>query len=263
MARTIVSLAVAGLAGVMGLAGGCSLPTDHSIKIATSPSVARSDRAMSVDCENRNGTVLVVVDPRITKPVVDVTVVDTGGGFMRRTPEATVKSWYAADMVLQDGRPVLRVLTSRDEKSQPPTYVNLTIRVPSCDGLRVRNTGGPVEVRGAWGNIKVENGYRGGTGGDVKVHTTRRLTDSVELSTTGGDISLRMPRESTGKLDLSSPNGDLEVAARTDHVSGVKRTATVYRAVLNNGSNPMTLTTGAGMVHVDIGDVYTYTNADN
>ncbi|QOJ00765.1 MAG: hypothetical protein HRU70_09770 [Phycisphaeraceae bacterium] len=250
----VVRSMLTALALSTAFAGGCSLPTDHAVKINVSPTAARIDRSYAVDIENRGGEVRVVVEPGLTSPIIEAVVTDQGGGFLRRTPDPTVKGWYAADVTVRDGRPLLRVLTKRSDDTQPATYVGLTVRVPSCDGLRVRNTGGPVVAKGVWGEIRIENGFGGGVGGDVRVSTTRRLTDPIELSSTGGDVTLLMPRDSTGRFEITNPEGHIDFAARTDQLSGVRRTSTVHRAVVNNGQNEVRLSTARGTVRVEVGE---------
>lgn len=242
-----------GLASLALFAAGCSLPTDHKLSISKSPAAVNADRAMGLDIENYGGSVIVEVIPGMNKPEVRAAVRDESSGFMRTTDDKTVKGWFAADLVNQNGKPTLRVLTSRTAASQPPASVILKVRVPSADGVRVRNSGGYVELRGVWGEITVENGYRGGEGGDVLVETDRRLTDPVRLTTTNGDIELRTGLTSKGRLELNSPDGNMTINARGDLLTAQRRTASTYVGVLNGGENPIVLTAPTGKLKVDIG----------
>ncbi len=248
---TLTSLA----ASLLIASGGCSLtvPTTNAVKIQQSPTTTQSDRAMQIDIENRNGSVSLSVEPRLTKPVVEAVVWDESGKFMKQVDEKVVKTWYVADIITQNGRPVMRVLTSRDE-SKVPAFVKLVIRVPSCDGIRVRNTGGDVTLKGVSGPITVENGFRGGIGGDVTISTQSRVSDDIKVTTTKGDVMVHFTPNSQGKIEITSLKGRVEFAARTEGVTHQKRTANTSTAILNGGKNLITLSTQEGTARLDIGE---------
>lgn len=237
------------LAGLVG----CSLPSDHKLNITKSPSTTNLDRSMGLDVENFGGSVVVEVVPGLSKPEVRASVRDESNGFMRVLDDKMVKGWFSADLVNQNGRPTLRVLTSRSSASKPPASVVLKLRVPAADGVRVRNSGGHVELRGVWGEIVVENGYRGGEGGDILVSTDRRLTDAVRLTTTAGNVELRTGMTSKGRFELNSSDGRMEINVRGDVLTAQRRTASAFVGVLNGGENPIVLTSATGKIRVDVG----------
>lgn len=236
-----------------GLIGGCSLPSDHKLNITRSPSTTNLDRSMGLDVENFGGSVVIEVVPGLSKPEVRASVRDESNGFMRVLDDKMVKGWFSADLVNQNGRPTLRVLTSRSTASKPPASVVLKLRVPAADGVRVRNSGGYVELRGVWGEIIVENGYRGGEGGDILLSTDRRLTDAVRLTTTAGNVELRTGMTSKGRFELNSSDGRMEINVRGDVLTSQRRTASSFVGVLNGGENPIVLTSATGKLKVDVG----------
>jgi hypothetical protein len=248
-----MTIRVAALATVVVLAvGGCSVPTHHDLRIANANALAKSDRALAVDIENYRGSVVVEVLPGLTKPTLQAWVLDETKGFMRVTDDVTVRSWYAAEVASVQGRPVLRILTKRTNETKPSS-VRLVVQTPSCDGIRVRNSGGEVRLLGISGEVTVENGYKGGEGGGITVSTNRRLADAVSLRTTKGVISLMIPTNSQGRLDLNTPKGSPEVNVRGDGLDNVKKTLTGFAATLNNGVKPWTLLSAEGDIRVEVG----------
>jgi hypothetical protein len=250
--RTLVSLTTCTLA--LMLLAGCSAPTDHRLPINVSPTVARLDRAIAVDVENYNGSVRIQVVPGLQRPEITAEVWDESNGFMRRTDDAIVRGWYAANLTTQEGRPVLRVLTTRTANSTPPTFVKLTVKTPTLEGVRVRNNGGDVEVRGGSGPITIENGFRGGEGGNILVVTPSRLSDPVRMTTTKGDVELRIAPSSQGSFELTALKGHVAAATRTEALTRSRRTATTWTGVMNSGTNKIELMSQDGDVTLDVGD---------
>ncbi|MEK6701850.1 MAG: DUF4097 family beta strand repeat-containing protein [Planctomycetota bacterium] len=240
---------------VFALAGcGLTVPTTNVVNVQQSPTTAKSDRAMQIDIENRNGSVSLSVEPRLTKPIVEAVVWDESGKFMKQVDDKIVKTWYTADIIMQEGRPIMRVLTSRTDDGKVPAFVKLVIRVPSCDGIRVRNTGGDITLKGVSGPMTVENGFRGGVGGDITISTQARVADDIKVTTTKGDISVHFTPNSQGRIEITSLKGKVEFAARTDGVSKQKRTANASTAILNGGKNLISLSTQEGTARLDIGE---------
>lgn len=237
---------------VVGALCGCSVPTNHELKIGKANAVATIDRPLALDIENVRGSVEVEVMPGLTKPVLQAWVLDQSDQFMRLTDDALVKSWYAAEIVSVQGTPTLRILTTRGKETKP-SFVKLVVHTPTCEGIRVRNSGGMVYLRGVGGEITIENGYKGGEGGDVKVATERRLSGPVNVRTTHGDITVVIPTTCTGKLELNTPKGAAQLNVRSDGLEGVKKTLTSYTATLNGGTKPWQFLSAEGNVRVEVG----------
>lgn len=244
--------ALASSALVLALFAGCSVPTHHDLRIANANNAAKADRPLTVDIENYRGSVEVQVVPGLTKPTLQAWVLDETNGFMRLTDDALVKSWYAADIASVQGRPVLRILTKRTSETKPSS-VRLVVQTPSCDGIRVRNSGGDVVLKGVSGEIAVENGYKGGEGGDISIATTHRIAEPMSLRTTKGDIAVLVPANSQGRLDIITPKGSPEVNVRADGLDAVKKTLTAFAATLNGGAKPWSMLSAEGSIRLEVG----------
>jgi hypothetical protein len=248
---TFRMIAGSALAALVALAG-CSVSTKHDLRVAKGATIAKIDRPLAVDIENYRGSVEVEVVPGLTQPTLRAWVLDESAQFMRLTDDATVKSWYAAEVAVVQGRPVLRIMTTRDAKTKPSS-VKLLVQTPTAEGIRVRNSGGDVTLRGVGGEITVENGYKGGEGGDVRVTTTRRISEAMTLRTTMGEISILVPTNSQGRLEINTPKGEPRVNVRGDGLDMVKKTFTAFGATLNGGTKVWNFLTADGDVRVDVG----------
>lgn len=250
MPRIGLGLVFVALAGAV--LGGCTVPTSHDLKIGKANSVAGIDRPLALDIENYRGAVEVEVMPGLTKPVIQAWVRDQSDQFFQMTDDATVKSWYAAELVAVEGTPTLRVLTSRS-KDTAPTFVKLIVHVPTCEGIRVRNSGGDVRLKGVAGEITVENGHKGGEGGNIKVTTARRIAGPINMRTTYGNITLVVPTSSEGRLEVNTPKGAPQINVRSDGLENVKKTLTTFTATLNGGNKPWQMLSAEGTVRVEVG----------
>jgi hypothetical protein len=236
--------------------GACSVSTSHDLRVAKAANVAKIDRPLSVDIENFRGSVEVEVVPGLTKPTLRAWVLDESNGFMRLTDDATVKSWYAAEIVTVQAaggsRPVFRIVTTRDAKTKPSS-VRLVVQTPTCEGVRVRNSGGGVVLKNVGGEITVENGYKGGEGGDITVHTTRRIAETINLRTTTGNIAILVPTSSQGRLEVNTPKGQPLINVRADGLDMVKKTLTTFGATLNGGTKLWSMLSADGNVKIEVG----------
>jgi hypothetical protein len=130
--------------------------------------------------------------------------------------------------------------------------VDLTIRVAKADGIVVHNAGGPVELVRVGGAIHVENGSGGRPGGDVQVRTGDAMTKPSTLTTTSGTVLYQVGPGSTGTFNLMTDKGDVQFSSRLGEVSGVIPEPTRWRGVLNDGTNPVVLHSGDGLVRVHV-----------
>lgn len=240
------------LVGLLVAMGGCSVPTHHDLKIRQANTADQIDRPLNIDIENVRGSVEVEVVSGLTKPTLQAWVLDESNQFMRLTDDALVKSWYAAEILSVQGRPVFRIMTTRGKETKP-TYVKLLVQTPTCDGIRVRNSGGPVTLRGVGGELAVENGYKGGEGGDITVITSRRIAESVNLRTTHGNVALHVPTNSQGVLEINTPKGQPQVNVRGDGLDSVRKTLTTFRGSLNGGSKAWQFLSAEGNVRLEVG----------
>ncbi len=238
VARTIL-LGLAAVVAVSAL-GGCKAPKSKRIAIA-GPAVA-AGAAVGLDVQNQNGGVKVVVTSWRPEPVV-VARTRTGGRVAIEGENA--QAWIAAESVDQDGRSVLRVLASPAEGGAGEP-VDLVIFVPRCDGLTVRNAGGPVEVVGVAGAVDVESGGAGMPGGWIRVRSDRPVTAPVRLITDEGTIVCVVTPDSAGKISMNAPHGSAKIFAPETVLLGAQVSQTAISATLNGGSNDIVLHTANG-----------------
>lgn len=211
------------------------------------------DSRPAIDVSNYNGSVRVVVDDDIQKASVRARVrrltkkVPKGEGLAAQT-------FLAAETVVQDGRTILRVVSETRLANPDDSRADLTIRLPSCGGVLVRNSGGPVELRGVGGAITVENGIGNRSGGWVIVRTQQVLTDPIHLSTTNGKVHLQGPPGSTGSVDIHTDDGAAVMYAMGGVLAVEKAETGHFVGTLNSGENPVTIRTGKGRAEIYIID---------
>jgi len=232
----------------VGLSGGCAPNASH-VDITGADSV-QTWTVCAVDVENYAGEVTVWVDPTLQQPVIRCEKLVPG-----TAPSTHVSTQVAATtsaVVSQaDGRLVLRVTTRREEESQAE-LVHLSVRVPSCDGLRIRNTGGMVRVEEVGGALDILNiGGINRLSPDVIVRTDREIVAPVSIiSNGGGFVELSMSSESAGRLDLQGPRGFVEVKAERGRLESVRTDGITFTGVLNRGEHSMKLRSDRGGVLV-------------
>ncbi len=208
----------------------------------------------SVEVENVRGVVTVTIDPKIKTPEVR--------GYIYPKPELTKPvreeaandSTFGVQVVEANGRPLVKVHGAPPPDADDSAAVEITVRLPACWGVTVRNAGGAVRLAGVAGPITVENGFGSGVGGMVIVRTGVTMTDTVTLTTTSGDIYYQIPPTSTGRMDLKSLKGPAELRAEGGRLTQVVPTYSWYQGVLNAGQNLVTLRSGKGMVRVTVLD---------
>lgn len=198
----------------------------------------------ALDVQNFRGVVHVRVESGATQASVTARAINSNQ--FPGTPD-----WVAADFVQDQGRPVLRVLAVPSSGSSSPVYLSITL--PGCAGVRVRNAGGEVVLTGVGGAIQVENGGPDAPGGLIRVTTKQNLVDHLALETTSGDISLAMGAHSSGTLTAQAPAGVTFTSALAG-ASNVQHQGWRWSGVLNQGSRPMSIKTGAGKVTIVAGD---------
>lgn len=226
----------------------CKAPKSKRIAIAGPAVVAGA--AVGLDVQNQNGGVKVVVDAARPEAVV---VARTRSGGRVVTEGDRAHAWIAAESVDQDGRSVLRVLSTPAEggADQP---VDLVIFVPRCDGLTVRNAGGPVEVVGVSGAVDVESGGAGRPGGWIRVRSDHALSSPVRLITDEGTIVCIVTPDSAGRISMNAPHGSAKIFAPQTVLLGAQVSQTAISATLNGGSNDIVLHTASGDAQLIVRD---------
>lgn len=259
---------------VLGL-GGCANKTNtYRAAIATTDTAAGENGgganpntapaavgALALDIENTFGSVWVQVDAKLTEPEIDARLIDDATGNLAKLERGERPPWVTAELQRTEGRGVLRVsgqLPAAEAarfalKGDP--FVMLWVRVPACDGIRVRNSGGSVDLDNVGGAITVENTARENAFGrraDVMITTNRVMDDPVSLSTTHGNVLLRIPPGSKGRFELTADAGETEFLAKQGVVDNAVQKQKSYACTLNKGMQKVTLYSGRGDSRVEV-----------
>ncbi len=230
-------LAALSLASILPWATGCgAAPSRHHVAVTGDAAVTRP---LAIDVDNQHGSVEILVDPGIERPLVKAS--SPGSTATDRQPD-----FVSAELLTEGGRGVLRVVASSPDRPEPK-YVTLRVTVPSCDGLRIRNAGGPVRAWGVGGAVDVLNDMPGLTGG-TSVRFASPMTQPVTIRANHGGIELRVPEGSTGLLRFKTDRGLIRSDTARAAIRGATTNAFEQAASLNGGQNAVTLTAETGEI---------------
>ncbi|MDX2118193.1 MAG: hypothetical protein SFY96_08445 [Planctomycetota bacterium] len=247
-----LTLMAAAALGAALLAGCSSIPEADDLSLLPVTARYDSSRPFSIDVENKGGSVDVIVNPKFQRPRVTARVVDFKTGQPVKDEAAAQRKWISANLSPRADSTLVRVVNTKGAVEGTGLYIWITIEVPSCDGVRIRNSAGGVSLKDVGGPIDVANGYGSGEGGPITIRTTQRLVDPVTLSTSDGEIFVAMSGRSSGTIDLATVNGPVELRDRTAQVTNILQTANTWTGVLNDASNPIKIRSGGGLVRVEI-----------
>jgi hypothetical protein len=227
------------------LLGGCTAvpPPGTPLTIAGLPPSAHGP--VAVDISNTCGAVMLDVDPRAAAPRIHIAT--------RHKPASlNDQPWLAASFEPAEPHPVLRILAADPngpaKDATDPVYLYVT--VPGCAGIRIRNSGGPVLVRGASGAVDIQNGSPVTPGGEVEVIFVDPLDAPVLISTSTGPLRVDIPRASRGLLRLESGTGEVTFEAPRDTVTRVHADAFLHECSLNDGEHEVRLIASQGSVRL-------------
>ncbi len=236
-------MAIVGAGASIGL-GGCSAPSyvGEPILLATQGPVA-------VDVVSFNGDVTVNADPMLPWATIEVrTTAIHGIGRNVEADNSLANIHYSARIVEGKHGPVLQVRTWTTDPEPWFQRAHVEINLPRVRGLTIRTTNGTIEALNVGGEIDIEC-----SNGDVRLMTNVRMLRAVTIHNNQGDIDYRVPYGSTGEFKCHSIGGGVDgriregryiVHAGTDHDSLV--------ATLNQGTNPVTLTTTGGDIRIAV-----------
>src|SRR5690606_14548021 len=194
----------------------------------------------AVDISNLRGNITLRVDPRAERISVRPTIrLDKDGPahFDLDLVESSVD--VAAEVQDRGGLPALAITTT--STSDPEGFfVDLDVRVPSAEGVRVRSSGGTIRLENVRGAIDVES-----VSGPIEVRTEHALVQPVSLSTGAGDVFLVVSPRTTGRVTMRSYGGKcyLESLSRDARVLNTVVTENSLTSSINGGTNPVELRT--------------------
>ncbi len=125
------------------------------------------------------------------------------------------------------------------EGYRPP--VDLTIYIPQCDGVEVRNAGGKVIIVGVTGVINVESGNSVREGGHIEIRTDRDQIESIHATTNNGHVTLVTGPDSAGTIELIAPRGKTSFNSRYGIVDHSMPSKGHWTGIWNDGTNEIRL----------------------
>ncbi len=231
-----------------GFVAGCASFGSESCEVALHEPQDHTSM-IAFDVENFRGSVEIRVDPSLY--AIEVTG-HAHGAWFEDDPEAedAARRVIALETDLEEmpGRSVMHIRTDTT-RAEEDHEVALVIRTPRCDGARVRNFGGLVELVGTKGSIDIENLV-----GNVEVRTNEPLTQDITILLTDGTAYLQIPPGSTGSFDLETLEGVARVKNRVGDATNTYSTRTSIQTVLEEPTNAVVMRTNRGDLRVIVMD---------
>lgn len=245
LALTAITLG-GGAIGAVGSMGGCAVSrriarNRYRFVLPIEGAPIMLGQLAALDLDNHLGTVRVIGDPEQLQAEVEVRTRRPEGVSREELIELNAQNWIATQTISDDGRRVLRVLIRGVEGLGDAVESDVIVRMPSVDGLIIRNAGGAVTVDNVAGGIHIENGRGSLPGGRIVIKTERPLIDPVTLLTTTDPIILACPPESRGTVELHADRGRVVMNAPDARITQATPGPHHWTGVLNSGTNAMTL----------------------
>ncbi len=231
-------------AGVTIGLGGCGTPS-----VMGEPILLATQGPVAVDVVSFGGDVTVHADPTLQWATIEVRRRASHGFRRNREAEDSLANIrYSGRIVEGEHGPVLQVRTWSTDQEPWFQRAHVQINLPHVRGLTVRTTNGRIEALNVGGEIDIEC-----SNGDVLVMTNLRMVRAVTIHNDQGDIDYRVPFGSTAEFTCHSIGGSVDGRIResryvvhtgTDHATLV--------ATLNEGTNPVKLTTTGGDIRIAV-----------
>ncbi len=130
------------------------------------------------------------------------------------------------------------------EGFRPP--VDLTIYIPQCDGIEIRNAGGKVVIVGVTGVINVESGTNIKKGGPIEIRTDLSQLESIHATSNHGHVTLVTGPDSAGTIELIAPRGKTSFNSRYGIVNHSMPSKGHWTGIWNDGTNAIRLNADDG-----------------
>lgn len=245
MHRCRLILALAAIAFVLPWVG-CAAPSRSQLLTLDAPGPAEH---LAVDVENFRGDVTVIADARRSDIAIEARIVASRDIPKPERPAAldsvAIHGAVETDPIEQAGFNTLRVRTTSLRPGASDVHAELIIRVPRCDGARVVNYGGFVELVDVAGALHVDN-----ANGAILVRTSRPLVEPITLLTSNGSIYCQAPEGTSGVVDLHSLDGRLALKDAFGTADDTQYSPQHLRTQLGAGTNPIVMRTNVGQVRL-------------
>lgn len=236
-------MAAVGLGWAVWLGGCASTAATEDYTLDVPPTT----RLLAVDIENFKGSVEVRAG-KGTSAVVKSKVMTSAGATKEQLAAAKDSVGVDAQIEDVDGRGVLRIRTD-NARVRGAEEVRLYVEVPRCDGLRIVNRGGDVEVVGTSGTTYIEN-----ADGAIELRTAQVMDQDVTLLGVDGNIYYQVPPGSKGVFDLETLEGEVAMRDFTGMTKETSSNLTMLRTTLSDGTNSVLARTNRGDVRVWVMD---------
>ena len=138
------------------------------------------------------------------------------------------------------------------EGYRPP--IDLTVNIPQCDGIEVRNAGGKVVIVGIEGAIRVVSGDEEMAGGHIEIRTDKEQVEEIYAMSNGGDVTLVTGPQSGGTFELVAPRGKTSFNSRYGIVDHSLPKIGHWTGIWNDGTNSIYLESQDGDASVIVVD---------
>lgn len=242
-----LALRLAG-ASLMLLPASCN--TVHKVRPVVSAPADGWVAPTALDIENFHGSITILVDPAAPelKTLAKVHASLWIDDVVRNQAQDSVK--VRTRTIDQDGRAVCSIRTSTRWGDPKQVWVDLTITMPRCDGVRIFNRGGAVTLVGVSGAVQVDNGEFADSSGPIEVRTDAVMIDPVFLVTTKGNVVYQVGPGSTGAYTLDSDKGSETFDSTVLRPEAVHSNGSVTTATVGNAENAVVLRSAQGDVTV-------------
>lgn len=220
----------------------------HSVDIKGTP--VTIGRFTAVDVENPKGNVTVVALPRHEQAFISFRVQKENlmrWRSMRMKLGFDPNGEYFTAEHITDGQ--LSTLVVRPTDLTIEGYrlpVNITVHVPRCDGLRIMNADGNVDVVGVKGVMDIVSGDHQNPGGDIEIRTENTLEETINAWTNGGDVTLVAGPDASGTIELVAPRGLTTFWSKHGVTEHSRPEVGRWTGVWNDGTNNIRLETLTG-----------------
>lgn len=250
-------------APILGFAPGCAQPdiARHHIfrpadrfDVEWDASSFDATRPMAFDIRNIRGSVWIEVDDELDEPEIDVRLSWDRGDWHDEWPHHDSGAVIDASVTPPgaEGGGVVTIDASLIEGAPESAFIDMRVRTPRCDGIRVMNDGGPIVMVGVGGAITAENGGVTGKGGRIELRTSQPITAPLALVTAKGPVSAVIGPGGAGTLRLQAEGGDAQFETMYGGVQSVRPGVGTYSAVWNGSDNPIIARSGDGDCHIQV-----------
>lgn len=222
------------------LFAGCAGTSKHDYAFDIAPTTGM----LALDIENFRGNVEVRVDRRIDRAEVFASAA-ARRPTMKDEKTVLDEMWVNAELIEEGARATLKVRTGSPREDTGDHWVDLLVRLPRCDGLRIDNRNGTVVVVGTSGGTAITNRL-----GAVEFRTDKAMTDPVTITTTDGDMYYQVPVGSAGAFDIHTLAGSIWYRDRVQGSDKSYNAPGEYRVRLNEGTSPVVLRTNRGDINI-------------